>query len=265
MTESELAGLWSRAAAGYEQSGVEFFGPLGLELVTRADLRPGERVLDVGTGRGHVLFPAAAAVGPDGTVQGIDLAEEMVRLTTAEIADRGVTNASVRVGDATDPGLPDGSVDVVLAGFMMFLLPDPAAALRAYRKVLATPGRLVFSTYGPSDEHLLAARAILRSLAGMEPSSDAVFNDPDAMAAMVRDAGFGEVTIADVTVRTRFPQAGQWWQWAWSVGIRASLERIGPEQLEQARPAIEDALSGWRQPDGSLLMPTEVRYTVASV
>ncbi len=264
MTDSYLAGLWSRAAAGYEQSGVEFFGPLGQELVTRAGLRPGDRVLDVGTGRGHVLFPAAAAVGPDGTVQGIDLADEMVRLTAAEIAERGVTNASVRVGDAAEPGLPDGNVDVVLAGFMMFLLPGPAAALRAYRKALTTPGRLAFSTYGPSDEHLLAARAILRSLAGTRRLSDDVFDDPDSMAAMVRDAGFEDVAITDVTVRTRFADAGQWWQWAWSVGIRASLERIGPERLERARPEIEDALSGWRQPDGSLLMPTEVRYTVAS-
>ncbi len=260
-----MAGLWSRAAADYERSGAEFFGPLGRELVTRARLQPGDRVLDVGTGRGHVLFPAAETVGSDGMVTGIDIADEMVRLTAAEIELRGLRNASVRVGDAADPGLPAGSVDAVLGGFMMFLLPDPAAALRAYARVLRSPGRLAFSTYGPLDPHLAAARSVLRKLAEMPESEPDVFDDEKAMTDLVGDAGFDDVTIAEIIVETRFADIDQWWRWAWSVGIRASLERIDPARLDHYRPVIEEHLSAWRQPEDTILMPTAVRFTTASI
>ena len=259
-----LAGLWSRAAADYEQSGAEFFGPLAQELVTRARLRPGDRVLDIGTGRGHVLFAAAEAVGPEGSVTGIDLAAEMVRLTAAEINERGLGNATVEVGDAAHPSLPPASVDALLAGFMVFLLPDPQAAFRSYRELLASPGRLAFSTYGEEDPQLLAVRAQLRDLAGTTGPARDVFDNTEATGELVRAAGFDDVLTAEVTIETRFDDLGQWWRWAWSVGIRGTLERIDPAALDQARPTIEQDLTPWRQPDGTYLMPTAIRFTTAS-
>lgn len=258
------AGLWSRAAADYEQSGAEFFGPLGQELVTRARVRPGDRVLDIGTGRGHVLFPAAGAVGSDGSVTGIDLAPEMVRRTAAEITERGLHHAAVEVGDASAPDLAPESLDVVLAGFMVFLLPDPAAAMHAYRRVLVPGGRLAFSTYGETDEHLSTARTRLCELAGTTAPEPDVFDDEQTIAELVRHAGFDDVTIAELTVQTRFDDLAQWWRWAWSVGIRGTLERIDPAALDQARPAVEQDLAPWHQPDGTYLMPTAVRFTTAT-
>ena len=284
-----LAGQWSRAAADYEQSGAEFFGPLALELVTRARLRPGDRVLDLGSGRGQGLFAAAEAVGPDGSVTGIDLAPEMVRLTTAEIADRGLGNTTIEVGDAGAPDLPPESVEVVLAGFMVFLLPDPVAALLSYHRVLAPGGRLAFSTFGETDERLAAVRAHLRHLADPSPAEPSVpshaqlrdpaapspaepstaghfdvFSDEQKLGELVRRAGFTDVLIAEVTVETRFDDLDQWWRWAWSVGIRGTLERIDPATLDRARPALEEHLHAWRQADGTYLMPTAVRFTTAT-
>src|SRR5579871_2774492 len=84
-----MAGVFNRAAATYGQVGPGYFAYFGRRLIEQVGLAPGMRGLDVGTGRGAVLFPAAQAVGPSGSVLGIDLSEEMVRATNAEIEQRG--------------------------------------------------------------------------------------------------------------------------------------------------------------------------------
>jgi ubiquinone/menaquinone biosynthesis C-methylase UbiE len=97
-TSSALIRAFDEAAATYDAVGVEFFTPMGAELVRRAAIRPGEHVLDVGCGRGAVLLPAAHATGPGGRVTGIDLAPAMVALTGREVAD--LPWVTVAVGDA---------------------------------------------------------------------------------------------------------------------------------------------------------------------
>src|SRR4051812_48587612 len=96
-----VIGTFDETAASYDSVDVDFFTPMGAELVRRAAIRPGEHVLDVGCGRGAVLLNAAAATGPAGRVVGIDLAPSMVRLTAAATAH--LPAVSVEVGDAQEP------------------------------------------------------------------------------------------------------------------------------------------------------------------
>jgi SAM-dependent methyltransferase len=79
--------VFDEAAADYDQLGVEFFTPMGAAPAAAAGIAPGDHVLDVGCGRGAVLFPAAEAAGRSGRVTGIDRAPAMVALTSAD-ADR---------------------------------------------------------------------------------------------------------------------------------------------------------------------------------
>jgi len=74
-----IAGVFSRAAATYDTV-IPFFARFGAGLVERAPILPGDRVLDVGCGRGATLLPAAGRVGPTGTVLGVDLAPDMIVL-----------------------------------------------------------------------------------------------------------------------------------------------------------------------------------------
>lgn len=245
-------GIWDRAAADYERTGVAFFAPLGRRLVARAGVAAGERVLDLGCGRGDVLIPAATAVGPTGSVVGIDLSPAMVELTAAELRTRGLTHASVCAGDAAAPGPGTGtrtdSVDVVLGGFMMFLLPDPAAALSEYRRLLVPGGRLAFSTYGAPDPRAHEARTRLRRWAGLGADEDDVFDGPpDGIAALVESAGFVRVEIEESAQPVHFGDLEHWWRWAWSVGLRGALERIPPAALPDARADVADALAPARK------------------
>ncbi|WP_370518238.1 class I SAM-dependent methyltransferase [Micromonospora sp. AMSO31t] len=93
-------------------------------------------MLDVGCGRGAVLFPAARATRPTGQVLGTDLAPGMVELTRQDVAKADMRHVSVRLGDAQAPELPAASFDVVLAGLVVVLLPDPPGALSAYARLL---------------------------------------------------------------------------------------------------------------------------------
>ncbi|HEY3603999.1 MAG TPA: methyltransferase domain-containing protein, partial [Sporichthyaceae bacterium] len=97
--KAAIAAAFDNSAATYEQVGVDYFGPLGAELLRRAAPAAGASVLDLGCGRGHVLFPAAAAVGPSGRVVGTDLSVRMVAACAAQAAAEGLTQVSVQVGD----------------------------------------------------------------------------------------------------------------------------------------------------------------------
>ena len=114
-------------------------------------------MLDLGCGRGHVLLPAAAAVGPTGEVVGVDFAPSMIAATTDAAKD--LPWVRVTDGDADHPGFPDGSFDVVTAGFMVFLLPDPPAAVARWARLLRPGGRLALSTFA---EETAAGEAFYR-------------------------------------------------------------------------------------------------------
>jgi len=143
--------VFDRGAPEYDQLGVDFFTPAGRDLVAQVGIRPGERVLDVGCGRGAVLFAAADAVGPNGRVVGIDLSPRMAELTAADAAARGLTQVSVVQGDAERPDFAPSSFDAVLAGLVIFFLSDAEAALRAYAALLSAGGRLGLTTFAAND------------------------------------------------------------------------------------------------------------------
>jgi ubiquinone/menaquinone biosynthesis C-methylase UbiE len=91
----DAAGRKARAKTQFNTVAAEYdagpgcFAHFGRRLVTAAEIQPGQRVLDVASGRGAVLFPCAEQVGQTGEVVGVDLADEMVRATNAEASQTG--------------------------------------------------------------------------------------------------------------------------------------------------------------------------------
>src|SRR3954470_2511069 len=92
--KGQLSAQYSRLAPEYDADGG--FAHCGRRLVDAVGVEPGQRVLDVASGRGAVLFPAAERVGPSGHVEGVDLAEGMVAAVNADAERRGIA-ARVRV------------------------------------------------------------------------------------------------------------------------------------------------------------------------
>lgn len=109
-----------------------------------AGLRPGMRVLDIGSGPGDVSFIAARLVGPTGSVLGVDAAPDMVELARARAAEQGVSTARF-TQSAIDAITLDEPVDAVIGRLILMHLPDPAGTLRRLSQFVRPGGVIAFS------------------------------------------------------------------------------------------------------------------------
>ncbi|GAA0812383.1 class I SAM-dependent methyltransferase [Spirilliplanes yamanashiensis] len=270
------AALFDRTAQTYDRAGADFFARAAAELVAAAAPRPGERVVDVGCGRGANLFPAALAVGPQGSAVGIDLAPAMVAATAAEARERGLTHVRVLVGDAEAPGLPDGSADLVIAAFLLFLLPDPDAAVRAYRRLLAPGGRLAVATFAEDADPDRTYAAVLGRALGeyFPPARPAVPGEPPhpmhrlrtraAVTELLAGAGFTGFAFAEREHVLTYPDGAAFVRWLWSTGARGALEAVPADRLAEAEAAVAaEAERTLRGPAGTLALSMPGRVTIA--
>ena len=192
-----IAGVFDRAADTYDDVGVPWFGPIAAGLVEELAVQPGERVVDIGCGRGAALRPLAEATGPTGVALGIDLAPRMVELTSADLA--GLPQVEVRVGDARDPGLPLEAYDVVSSCLVLFFLPDPGTAVRTWATALVPGGRLGVTTFGPQDDRWKAVDDVFSPflppsmLDARTSGSRGPFGSDEGVEALLADAGVTDV------------------------------------------------------------------------
>lgn len=261
-----IAGVFDRAAATYDQVGVEFFRPIGRFLVEQTAPAPGERVLDLGCGRGASALPAAHAVGATGSVLATDLAPAMVEAVRRAAADLPWLRAEV--GDAEEP--PAGPYEVVQASLVLFFLPDLDGALDRYRRALVPGGRLGFTWFGEPDPRWRPVfEALQADIPEQErprpPGSDGPFASVAAMHDHLTARGWSGVRTQTREIDVRVRDAEHWFEWNWSQGYRFALERLDSAGLlEAARERVRVLLDEMAAAPTGLTWRAEVHATTAT-
>jgi arsenite methyltransferase len=150
VTTTDEHGVAVFGAKLYAQDEVEAakgaIGSLGCGVPTAvADLKPGETVLDLGSGAGADVLISARRVAPDGTAIGLDMTDEMLDLARTNAQKAGVRNVEFIKGYLEDMPLPDASVDVVISNCVINLSGDKPKTIREAARVLRPGGRFAIS------------------------------------------------------------------------------------------------------------------------
>lgn len=157
-----------------------------------AALRPGERVLDLGSGAGFDCFLAARQVGADGWVIGVDMTTEMLAKARANALKGGYRNVEFRLGPIEALPVADADVDVVISNCVINLSPDKPRVFAEAFRVLRPGGRLAIADIVATAELPAALRADLALYTGCMTGASSI----GEVEAMLRAAGFEQVRIS---------------------------------------------------------------------
>ena len=239
-------GYGGTATENYERFFVPAIGgPLARDLIAEAELRPGDRVLDVACGTGVVTRLAADRVGASGSVAGIDVNAGMLSVARSVTPTSG---AAIRWYETTAESmpLPDGAFDVVLCQLGLQFITDKRAAVREMHRVTAPDGRVLVSVPTPTSFFDVLDNAFARHVPPGSQFVRMVFslNDPKAIEALFRGTGFADVTVRVFTKQLHLPSPREFlWQYVHCTPLAGLVADADTDLLE----ALErDVVAGWQ-------------------
>lgn len=184
-----------------DASGVPDGANLGLGCgnpIAIASLKPGQTVLDLGSGAGFDAFLAAKAVGPTGQVIGVDMTPEMISKARKNKVVGDYQNVDFRLGEIENLPVADASVDVIISNCVINLSPDKAKVFREAFRVLKPGGRLAISDVVATAPLPDKVREDIALYAGCVAGTSLV----EDIKVMLRSAGFAKIRI-DVKPQSR--------------------------------------------------------------
>lgn len=265
---------WNRVAGGWDKWDHYFSRNMTFinhRLVADARLRPGMRVLDLGSGTGYPALLAGDVVGSQGSVVGIDLAESMLAVATRKAKILGMQHVTFRTGDATSLPFEAASFDAIISRFCLMFLPEIPKALRDIARVLKPGGYVAAAVWSVPDKNpfIRVPMDVINAITPLpppDPEAPGVFrlSKPGDLKGMMEGAGFTSLSeeefLADVTYAT----AEDFFSSLMDIAapFQNLFVRLSAEQKVQAEQGIIDAVNRFRR-QGQIVLPIAVRIVTA--
>jgi len=238
---------WRRWSPTLERS----YGEVTRLMLDLADIRPGQRILDIASGAGEPAVSAAERVGPGGYVLATDISEGIIELARQVAQERGLTQIETRAMDGENLDLPDAAFDAVLCRLGLMYMPHPVAALSQWHRVLKAGGRVAVAVFSTPDRNSWGAVpvSIIRRRAHLPPPSPGQpgpfsLGDPGVLEQAFRQAGFAHPKVHSVPVPLRMPSAAHY--------VRLAGEAFGAFNAMMAHLPAQERDSVWKEVEESL-------------
>lgn len=244
MSLSRIAATYSAAADHFDA--LPFWHRFGSATIERLGLKPGARVLDLCCGTGASALPAAARVGPTGSVLGIDITEALLVQARAKARADGLANVTFRNAPVESLAFPPASFDAVVSVFGLFFVEDMAGLLARAWEWLAPGGALAVTTWG---EEVLAPgealfwEAVLAEDPSLETASHAArLETPEKLRRVFADAGAGAPEIARESWSMPLDTPEAFWPVIMGTSNRAAFDALSPEARVRVRSRVIEEL-----------------------
>src|SRR6516162_137559 len=240
LAKAKAAATYDAAADHFDDEPLRFWERIGRSTVARLALPAGAHVLDVGCGTGASALPAAKAVGPGGSVLGVDLASRLLERGRTKAVNSGLTNIEFRLGDMTALDYPDSHFDAVVSVFSIFFVPDMEGLVRDLWRMVRPGGKLAVTTWGPrifEPAYSLWLAAIKRE----RPDLHSAFNpwdritDVASVRNLLRDGGVMNAEVIAEEGSQPLRSAEDWWTVALGSGLRWTINQMGPETAARVK------------------------------
>jgi len=259
--------VFDAAADHYDDEPLSFHVRFGRRSVDRAQLRRGDRVLDVGCGSGSSVLPAAQDVGPSGRVVGVDVSDGLLALCRAKVEHAGFDNVELRIRDMRELDLPARSFDAVLLVFGLFMVPDMPALVRDLWELVKPGGRLVMTVWArgllePAYSAFFdAVGARAPDLVPQDPGWLHVADPADLRSAVVAGGVPDDaIEIVSEPAVHELRSAEEFWTIVMGSGMRGTLDRLPTTDREPVRRQVLDIIEA----NGITKLPVDVLYARAT-
>ncbi|MFH0768664.1 MAG: class I SAM-dependent methyltransferase [Chloroflexota bacterium] len=258
--------IFDGAATSYDRVGPSIFAQFGTRLIEHVPLGPDTHVLDVATGNGAVLLPAALRVGSKGHVIGIDLSSAILKEAKHLVQAYKLVNVELLKMDAEHLEFTNHTFDVVTCGFGLFFFPDIEAALSEMYRVCKPSGYICVSVFNKTPRPFDPGWPILLQQfteyqVGIRMPQKVAYA-LDEVEAMLSRFAFRPIDIHSETSDIVYACMEDWWAFQLTLGSRATILGMNRDMRERFKEEYLAKLHPLLRQDG-IHLPIAVVYALA--